>query len=59
MIQNGEGFAFVKEQLGHSTIKMTIDTYTHLEPGSNRQAVNKLPTMNDASAEALEKASNT
>ena len=56
LISNGESFAYVKEQLGHSSIKMTIDTYTHLEPGSNRQAVNKLPTIKDAPAEALEKA---
>jgi len=38
---------------------MTVDVYGHLVPGANRQAVNKLPTIKDAPAEALKKASNT
>ncbi len=45
LIQNGESLAYVKEQLGHSSIKMTVDVYGHLVPGANRQAVNRLPGM--------------
>jgi integrase len=45
LIQQGESLAYVKDQLGHSSIKMTVDTYTHWIPGSNRKAVNQLPTL--------------
>ncbi len=58
LIQNGEPLAYIRDQLGHSSIKMTVDVYGHLEPGRNRQAVNKLPTETDISPEALEKAGN-
>jgi len=37
--------AYIKEQLGHSSIKVTVDIYGHLVPGANRQAVNRLPTL--------------
>ena len=44
--------------LGHSSIQITVDLYGHLEPGRNRQAVNKLPTIKDApSEEELKKVS--
>src|SRR5262249_11395569 len=33
-------------QLGHSSIKMTVDIYGHWIPGANRQAVNRLPGLN-------------
>jgi integrase len=45
LIQNGESLAYAKEQLGHSSIKVTVDVYGHLVPGANRQAVNRLPTL--------------
>jgi integrase len=44
LIQNGESLAYIKDQLGHSSIKMTVDVYGHLVPGANRAAVNRLPT---------------
>jgi len=31
-----------KEQMGHSSINVTVDIYGHLVPGGNRQAVDKL-----------------
>jgi integrase len=34
--------AYVKEQLGHASIKITVDVYGHLIPGSNKQAVDRL-----------------
>ncbi len=43
LIQNGESLAYVKDQLGHASIKMTVDVYGHLVPGANRAAVNRLP----------------
>ena len=43
---------YVKEQLGHSSIQLTVDTYGHLIPGANRAAVDRLdevPTQRSAS----------
>jgi len=42
LIQQGESLTYVKEQLGHHSIKITVDTYGHLVPGGNRQAVDRL-----------------
>jgi integrase len=42
LLQNGESLAYVKEQMGHSSINVTVDIYGHLVPGGNRQAVDKL-----------------
>jgi hypothetical protein len=32
----------VKEQMGHSSIDVTVDIYGHLVPGGNRQAIDRL-----------------
>ena len=48
----GESPAYVKDQLGHSSIKMTVDIYGHWIPGANRQAVNRLPGLNNVIAQA-------
>ena len=48
LIQNGESLAYVKEQMGHSSIKMTVDTYGHIVPGGNKAAVDKLDGLEDA-----------
>jgi integrase len=53
LIQNGESLAYVKDQLGHSSIKMTVDVYGHLVPGANRQAVNRLPGLTLSTAAAM------
>ena len=45
LIGNGESLAYVKEQMGHHSIQITVDTYGHLIPGANRQAVNRLAEM--------------
>jgi integrase len=42
LLQNGESLTYVKEQMGHSSIKVTVDIYGHLVPGGNRQALDKL-----------------
>lgn len=42
LIQNGESLAYVRDQLGHHSIQVTVDIYGHLVPGANRQAVAKL-----------------
>jgi integrase len=45
LIQNGESLAYVRDQLGHSSIQITVDVYGHLVPGSNRAAVDRLDAM--------------
>ncbi|MCH8819199.1 MAG: site-specific integrase [Acidobacteria bacterium] len=47
LLQNGESLPYVRDQLGHSSIKLTVDIYGHLEPGANREAVNRLPSLED------------
>jgi len=42
LIQQGESLAYIKDQLGHHSIQITVDTYGHLVPGGNRQAVDRL-----------------
>jgi integrase len=42
LIENGENLAYVRDQLGHSSIKITVDTYGHLVPGANQAAVDRL-----------------
>jgi hypothetical protein len=37
-----ESPAYVQQQLGHASIQLTVDTYGHLVPASNRSAVDKL-----------------
>ena len=51
LLQQGEAIVYVKEQLGHASIQVTVDTYGHVIPGANRVAVDALddaPTPPDA-----------
>ena len=42
LIQQGESLAYVRDQLGHSSIQVTVDVYGHLVPSANRAAVDRL-----------------
>jgi integrase len=42
LLSNGEPIVYVKEQLGHASIQLTVDTYGHLIPGANKAAVDRL-----------------
>jgi len=42
LLQQGESATYVKEQMGHSSIQITVDCYGHLIPGGNKQAVDRL-----------------
>jgi integrase len=42
LIQNGESLAYVRNQLGHSSIQVTVDIDGHLVRGANRSAVDRL-----------------
>ncbi|MGB4068745.1 MAG: hypothetical protein WBK08_12005 [Nitrospira sp.] len=35
---------YVKDQMDHSSIQVTVDLYSHLIPGWNKQAVDRLDT---------------
>ena len=35
LIQSGASIVYVKEQMGHSSIQVTVDIYGHLIPGAN------------------------
>jgi len=42
LIAGGASLAYVKEQLGHSTIAVTVDLYGHLVPGANIAFIDQL-----------------
>jgi integrase len=42
LIQDGAPLAYVKEQMGHSSIQITVDTYGHLIPGADIAWVDRL-----------------
>jgi integrase len=42
LIGQGESLAYVKGQMGHHSIRVTVDTYGHLVPGGNKAAVDRL-----------------
>jgi integrase len=51
LLQNGESLTYVKDQMGHSSIQVTVDIYGHLVPGGNRAAVDKLDVAVPAKTE--------
>ena len=38
LIQQGESLAYVRDQMGHASIQVTVDIYGHLVSGGNRAA---------------------
>jgi hypothetical protein len=42
LIQNGKNLLYGRDQLGHSSIRITVDTYGHLIPSANQAAVDRL-----------------
>jgi integrase len=42
LIKSGESLAYIRDQLGHHSIKVTVDIYGHLVPGANKSAVDRL-----------------
>lgn len=55
LIAQGESLAYVRDQLGHASIQLTVDTYGHLIPGANRQAVDRLDDATSRNPGATEK----
>src|SRR5215469_11899697 len=42
LLQHGALLTYVKEQMGHSSIQVAVDTYGHLIPGANVSWVDSL-----------------
>ena len=45
LVNNNESLAYVRDQMGHSSIQVPVDLYSHYVPGSNRQAVIRLDEL--------------
>jgi integrase len=43
LLTAGAPIAYVSEQMGHSSIELTVKRYGHLIPGANRSYINALP----------------
>jgi integrase len=52
LIQDGASLAYVKEQMGHSSIQITVDTYGHLVPGADIAWVDRLDSKTTAHQDA-------
>ncbi|MBU8967505.1 tyrosine-type recombinase/integrase [Bacillus altitudinis] len=42
MLQQGENIKLISERLGHSSVKITLDTYSHVLPNMQKEASNRL-----------------
>ncbi len=45
MLANGEHVKIVSERLGHASIAITLDRYSHVTPGMQREAANRLDQL--------------
>ena len=50
LLSNGHSPVYVREQMGHHSISVTVDIYGHFMPSGNRDAVNSLDTSTQPSA---------
>jgi integrase len=53
LLQDGESPTYVKEQMGHSSIQVTVDVYGHFIPGKNRGAVERLAAATSSGKEPV------
>ena len=54
LLQNGASIVYVKEQMGHSSIQVTVDIYGHLIPGANVCFVDRLDRVQAEAVQADE-----
>src|ERR1700733_79165 len=59
LLQNGASIVYVKEQMGHSSIQVTVDVYGHLIPGANVCFVDRLDEVSPQKAETTPQQSAT
>ena len=50
LIQRGASLVYVRDQVGHGSIAVTVNFYGHLEPGRNIECVDALGTSPQKSA---------
>ena len=50
LVGNGASLAYVRDQMGHSSIQPSVDVYGHLVPGANRHEVDKLDEISAENA---------
>jgi integrase len=53
LIAQGESLAYIRDQMGHHSIRVTVDTYGHLVPSGNKAAVDRLDAAHDATIRNL------
>ena len=54
LIQAGASLAYVRDEMGHSSIQVTVDIYGHLIPGANVSFVDKLDTASSPQQSATQ-----
>jgi integrase len=50
LLTDGAPIQYVSEQMGHSSIELTVKRYGHLRPGANRRFINNLPGASPATS---------
>ena len=55
LIQSGASIVYVKEQMGHSSIQVTVDIYGHLIPGASVSFVDRLDEVPEQKEKQEEK----
>lgn len=58
LIQAGASVVYVKEQMGHSSIQVTVDTYAHLIPSANVSFIDRLDILPEIKATPPQKHAN-
>jgi integrase len=54
LIQTGASLAYVRDQMGHSSIQVTVDIYGHLIPSANISFVDRLDTLTSPQQSAIQ-----
>ena len=54
LIQQGASLTYVKSQMGHASIRTTVDTYAHLIPGADIAWVDKLDSQTNLQPSATQ-----
>ena len=54
LIQTGASLAYVRDQMGHSSIQVTVDIYGHLIPGANISFVDRLDSLTSPRHSAIQ-----
>jgi len=54
LIQGGASLAYVRDQMGHSSIQVTMDIYGHLIPGANVAFVERLDAVTSPQQSAIQ-----